>query len=187
MGWLSSTPSSPVPLAESVREALTPLVNALTQPDEAARQAAVRHVLAVCLPQVIRLLCERLVERLLQGGEATCRLALASLVEIGGPAARVVADRLTGTRASGVQVRLADTLAAIGERLPQADPDWYIDVGIARRLAASDEARKAIDRAAGVMRAAGERPAPTSGPGARPWPERHAEPWLCRGVRRPGS
>jgi hypothetical protein len=154
-----------VPLAESVREALTPLVDALAQPDEAARQAAVRHVRAVCLPQVIRLLCERLVERLFQGGE-TSRLALASLVEIGAPAARVVAGRLTGTRAAGVQVRLADALAAIAERLPQADPDWYIDVGIARRLAASDEARKAIDRAAGVLRAASERPAPTSGPGA---------------------
>jgi hypothetical protein len=92
-----------------------------------------------------------------QGGETTGRLALASLVEFGAPAARVVAGRLTGTRASGVQVRLADALAAIAERLPQADPDWCLDLGIAGRLARSDEAREAIARAIAALRRADER------------------------------
>jgi hypothetical protein len=45
-----------------VEDLVTPLVEAVMQADEATRRSAVRHLVASCLPVVIRLLARRLVE-----------------------------------------------------------------------------------------------------------------------------
>src|SRR6516225_1162446 len=68
-----------------IQERLTPLVEALTDPDESCRRAAVEHVLRTCIPTVIGRLIERLVD-LLNGDRTTCRQALASLAQFGGRA-----------------------------------------------------------------------------------------------------
>jgi hypothetical protein len=153
MAWNSTAPA----VAPSIDEALEPLVEAVAHPDPATRRARVECVLRTCLPQVIRLLAGRLVDRWLGATPPGCGPALAALVQLGRPAACVVADRLTDPGARAVRARLADLLAAIGEKLPAADrADLHLDLGIAGRLAAGQDERRAIARAVAVLRRADE-------------------------------
>src|SRR5262245_20923669 len=67
---------------QRIQAELTPLVRALTDPDEPRRQAAVRCVQATCVPAVIALLIDRLVA-LLGGSGTVQRQAVASLAQFG--------------------------------------------------------------------------------------------------------
>ena len=148
-----------------VEELVTPLVEAVMRADEATRRSTVRHLVTACLPVVIRLLARRLVEVLLGAAGPERRAALAALVQIGRPAAQVVADRLTDPGARADRARLADLLAAIGEHLSAADrADLHLDLGIAGRLAAGQDERRAIARAVAVLRRADEGPSRPASP-----------------------
>ena len=148
-----------------VEDLVTPLVEAVMQADEATRRSTVRHLVTACLPVVIRLLARRLVEVLLGAAGPERRAALAALVQIGRPAAQVVAERLTDPCAHASRVRLADLLAAIGEKLPAADrADLHLDLGIAGRLAAGQGKRRAIARAVAALRRADEDPSRPASP-----------------------
>src|SRR5262249_60985959 len=70
---------------QRIQAELTPLVRALTDPDESRRQAAVQCVQARCVPAVITLLIDRLVD-LLAGSGIVQRQAIASLARFALPA-----------------------------------------------------------------------------------------------------
>jgi hypothetical protein len=78
-------PRQPDPGESLIQERLTPLVEALTDPDEPYRRAAVVHVLRTCIPAVIERLIGRLADHL-DGAGTTQRQALASLAQFRGRA-----------------------------------------------------------------------------------------------------
>src|SRR5262245_5469342 len=87
---------------QRIQGELTPLVRALTDPDEPRRQAAVRHVQQTCLPAVIALLIDRLVD-LLGGSGTVQRQAIASLAQFGPRALPALTLRFSGSRSAAMQ------------------------------------------------------------------------------------
>jgi hypothetical protein len=69
----SEKPEEARPWPAGVQRALTPLVEALTTSGETQRRAAARHFKKTCLPAVIRLLGERLVDLLVDNPEEEVR------------------------------------------------------------------------------------------------------------------
>src|SRR5262245_66267688 len=90
---------------------LTPLVHALTDPDEPRRQAAVRCVQATCVPAVIALLIDRLVD-LLGGSGTVQRQVVASLAQFGPRAVPPLTLRLSRTRNVAVQQGIVMAITA---------------------------------------------------------------------------
>ena len=161
------------PAAPSLAEALAaPLVDALTDPDEARRQAAAGHVLRTCLPAVVSLVCRLLVERLLAGPAEGRRAARASLLQVGAAAVPALYCRLLGARGAGTQIALVEALTAVAAHLPaRGRQDLLLDLAIVQGRAADDTARQAIDGALATLRRLNERDASptTSGrPADRP-------------------
>jgi hypothetical protein len=103
-----------------IQERLTPLVEALTDPDESCRRAAVEHVLRTCIPTVIGRLIERLVD-LLNGDRTTCRQALASLAQFGGRAVPALTLRFTRTRSVILQRGIVEALTRMAPGLKQEE------------------------------------------------------------------
>jgi hypothetical protein len=137
-----------------------PLLDALTDPDEARRQANTAHVLRTCLPATFALLCRCLVERLLAGPLEGRRAARASLLQVGAAAAPALYYRLLGARGAGTQVALVEALAAIGAGLPTGGRvDLMLNLMIVRGRAADGSARQAIDRAVATLRRLNQRAA----------------------------
>src|SRR5262245_18097590 len=95
---------------------LTPLVHALTEPDEPRRQAAVRCVQETCVPAVITLLIDRLVE-LLGGSGIVHRQAIASLAEFGPHALSALRRWFSRTRSVAVQQGIVMSIAAVARGL----------------------------------------------------------------------
>src|SRR5262245_11767557 len=95
---------------------LMPLVRALTEPDEPRRQAAVRCVQATCVPTVIALLIDRLVD-LLGGSGTVQRQAVASLAEFGPHALSALTLRFSRTRSVAVQHGIVMAIAAVARGL----------------------------------------------------------------------
>ena len=147
------------PAAPSLAEALAaPLVDALTDPDEARRQAAAGHVLRTCVPAVVALLCRCLVERLLAGPLEGRRAARASLLQVGAAAVPALYCRLLHARNPGTQLALVEALAAIGQGLPPGGRvELMVDLMIVRGRADDDSARQAIDAAIATLRRLNER------------------------------
>jgi hypothetical protein len=149
------------PAAPSPAEALAaPLLDALTDPDEARRQANTAHVLRTCLPVTLALLCRGLVERLLAGPLEGRRAARASLAQVGAAAVPAVYFRLLGARGAGTQLALVGALAAIGQGLsPGGRVDLMVDLMIVRGRAADGAVVEAIDAAIVTLRRLNERDA----------------------------
>jgi hypothetical protein len=152
--------------APSLAEVLAaPLLDALTDPDEARRQANTRHVLRTCIPAVVALLCQGLVERLLAGPLEGRRSARASLAEVGAAAVPALYCRLLGARGAGTQLALVEALAAIGQGLsPGGRVDLIFDLVIVRGRATDGSARQAIDGAVATLRRLNERDARANTP-----------------------
>src|SRR5262245_38593941 len=91
---------------------LTPLVCALTDPDESRRQPAVSCVQATCVPVVIALLIDRLVD-LLGGSGIVQRQAIASLAEFGPRALPALTQRFSESRTAAMQQGIVAALAAV--------------------------------------------------------------------------
>jgi HEAT repeat protein len=101
---------------QRIQAALTPLVRALTEPDEPRRQAAVRHVQQTCVPAVIALLIDRLVALL--GGSGTVQgQAVASLVQLGSRALPALTLQFTRSRSAAVQQGIVAALSAVARGL----------------------------------------------------------------------
>jgi len=101
---------------QRIQGELTPLVRALTDPDEPRRQAAVRCVQATCLPAVITLLIDRLVDLL--GGSGTLqRQAVASLARFGTQALLHLTLRFSRSRSAAVQQGIVMALTAVARGL----------------------------------------------------------------------
>src|SRR6516164_9486882 len=149
------------PAAPSLAEALAaPLVDALTDPDEARRQAAAGHVLRTCVPAVVALLCRCLVERLLAGPLEGRRSARASLLQVGAAAVPDLYCRLLHARNPGTQLALVEALAVIGAGLPTSGRmDLMVDLMIVRGRAADGAVVEAIDGAVATLRRRNERDA----------------------------
>jgi hypothetical protein len=96
-----------------IRKLLHQLVAALTDPKH--RQAAVQVVQQKCLPLVQSLVIGRLVEIVKRGGKAHGD-ALASLVEFGPPALRVLMQDLERSDSTAVQLRLVEALRVFAGR-----------------------------------------------------------------------
>jgi hypothetical protein len=149
------------PAAPSLAEVLAaPLLDALTDPDEPHRQANTAHVLRTCLPATLALLCQGLVERLLDGPLEGRRSARASLLQAGAAAVPALYYRLLGATGAGTQLVLVEALAAIGAGLPVRDcVDRMLDLAIVRGRAAHGAVVEAIDAAIATLRRLIERAA----------------------------
>jgi hypothetical protein len=125
-------------------------VEVLLHADEVQRPAVVRHFTTYCLAEGMRLLSERLVDRLVR--DAVGGQVVACLAEIGVPAAAALTDRLATCRAAGVQVRLAEALTVVGRRLrPESRARFLFDVAIAREQVRDQQVREAITRTIAVL------------------------------------
>ena len=147
------------PAAPSLAEVLAaPLVDALCDPDEQRRQANTAHVLRTCIPAVVALLCQGLVERLLAGPLEGRRSARASLLQVGAAAVPALYWRLLGARGAGTQLALVEALAAVGAGLPTPGRvDRMLDLAIVRGRAAGGAVVEAIDAAIVTLRRLNER------------------------------
>ena len=147
------------PAAPSPAEALAaPLLDALCDSNEPHRQANAAHVLRTCLPGVVALLSQGLVERLLAGPTEARRSARASLVQVGAAAVPALYCRLLHARGAGTQLALVEALAGIGEGLPaRGRVDLMVDLAIVRGCAADGAVVEAIDRAVATLRRLNER------------------------------
>jgi hypothetical protein len=154
------------PAAPSPAEVLAaPLLDALTDPDEARRQANTAHVLRTCLPATLALLCRGLVERLLAGPLEGRRAAWASLVQVGAAAVPALYCRLLGASGAGTQLTLVEALPVIGAGLPTPGRvDRMLDLMIVRGRAADGAVVEAIDRAVATLRRLNERDAQANTP-----------------------
>jgi hypothetical protein len=136
-------PSKP-PLPPDLERDLSQLADAITLPTTAHRTANVEHVLENCVPQVVGLLCDRLVVRATDGPDDTRAAATASLVQIGKPAAAAVAERLRHAQGPDEQITLIKILTDVGAGLPPGDRvELYDHLLIANGQAANAAARAA--------------------------------------------
>jgi hypothetical protein len=156
------------PAAPSPAEAVAaPLLDALCDSNEPHRQANAAHVLRTCLPGVVALLSQGLVERLLAGPAEGRPAARASLVQVGAAAKPALYCRLLHARASAAQLALVGALAAIGAGLPTRDRiDLMLDLAIVRGRAADGAVVSAIDGAVARLRRLNERASRSGGPPA---------------------
>ena len=152
--WQPSTQPGPSELL--IQEKLTPLVEALTHPDESCRKAAVQHVLRTCLPALVARLIYRLVDLL--NGDVTARSqALASLVQFGSRALPTFTLRFTQTRSVAVQRGIVEALTRMAPKLTQAERiDLMVDVLSLEPFAAGDSVRRELAGLLAVARTANE-------------------------------
>src|SRR5262249_28464761 len=112
--------------------------------DESRRQAAVRHVQQTCLPAVIALLIDRLVD-LLGGSGAVQRQAVASPAQVGPRALPALTLRFSGRRSAAMQQGIVAALAAVDRGL---DRDGRLglmtELLILSRHAADDSIRDSV-------------------------------------------
>jgi hypothetical protein len=129
---------------QRIQAELTPLVHALTDPDEPRRLAAVRHVQQTCVPTVLALLIDRLVA-LLGGSGPVQRQAVASLVAFGPRALPALTLRFSRSRSAAVQQGIVAALTAVARGL---DRDGRLglmtDLLILSRRAADDSIRESV-------------------------------------------
>jgi hypothetical protein len=127
------------------QEQLTPLVEALTHPEEASRRAAVRQALQVCQPPILGKLMDLLVDRLGRGGVARRGPVIASLVAFGPPVLPALIQRFRRGRGPAAQL---DVLAALRQMTPRLTSyqiaDLLLEVGILGLFAAGGSVKRAI-------------------------------------------
>jgi HEAT repeat protein len=129
---------------QRIQVELTPLVRALTDPDEPRRRAAAQHVLQACVPAVIALLIDRLVA-LLGGSRLVQRQAVASLAQFGPHALPALSLRFSRSRSAAVQQGIIEALTAVARGL---DRDGRLglmtELLILSRRAADDSIRERV-------------------------------------------
>jgi hypothetical protein len=144
-----------------IHERLTPLVEALTDPDEACRRAAIEQVRRTCIPAVVGRLIDRLVG-LLGGEDASRGPALASLAEFGARALPSLTLKFTRTRDAALQRGILETLRRIVPRLKVGDQiDLLTETMILARFAADEWVSRALAGLVAVARRASEAAART--------------------------
>jgi len=129
---------------QRIQAALTPMVEALTDPDEARRQAAAGHVLRACIPAALGHLADHLVDLL--GGSGPARpQALASLVEFGHRAVPSLIRRFMCTRSVPLQGGIVEALSRIvGGLGPDQRFDLLTEMMILPRFATDDVVRQGL-------------------------------------------
>ena len=162
-GLFPNTPKpsiQPDPSEARIHERLTPLVDALADPDDSRRRTAVEQVVRTCIPAVVGRLIERLVNML---GEGTSRgPALASLAGFGNRALPSLTLRFTRTRDPALQSGIVEALTQIAPGLPLAQRlDLMTEIMILARFAADESVSRALDRLVAVARRATEAAART--------------------------
>ena len=141
---------------------LTPLVQALTEPDEPQRRAAAEHVLQVCLPAVVARLADRLVGLLRTGGGTARRQAAVSLVQFGARSLPALVVKFTKARGAGKQLAIAEVLYGIAPGLGQDERVKLLaDLMLLARFALDITAAAAIARVVLALRQAEEAQART--------------------------
>jgi hypothetical protein len=128
-----------------IQEQLTPLVEALTHPEEASRRAAVRQALQVCQPPVLGKLMDLLVDRLGRGGVARRGPVIAALVAFGPAVLPALIQRFRQGRGPAAQL---DVLAALRQMTPRLTSyqiaDLLLEVGILGLFAAGGSVKRAL-------------------------------------------
>jgi HEAT repeat protein len=144
-----------------IHERLNPLVEALTDPDESRRRAAVEHVVRTCIPAVVGRLIDRLVGLL--GGEGVTRgPALASLEEFGARALPSLTLKFTRTRDAALQRGILEALRRIVPGLKVGEQiNLLTETLILGRFAADESVSRALARLVAVARRASEAAART--------------------------
>jgi hypothetical protein len=107
--------------ARLIQERLTPLVEAVTLPDEGFRKAAVKSLLRTCVPAVLGLLVERLVGMVAQGGPAGQGPAVATLAQLGQRSVPALTSAFFRARSAATQQNLLTVLEKVGSRLALSD------------------------------------------------------------------
>jgi hypothetical protein len=139
------------PDERELREMLTPLTDALTDPDEGRRQDNVGRLLVLCPPQVLTRLLDRLVELAAARNAAVRRQARASLTQAGPAAVPALKFALTNRRRRGLQRAAAETLTAI---VPLLGPDRLVNLANDATIVGLLSGDKAFHEALGKLRAA---------------------------------
>jgi hypothetical protein len=152
-----------------VQEQLTPLVQALLNPDESRRRAVVEHVLRACLPAVVARLVNRLVELLGQGGEVARRQAIACLAQFGHPALPALLLHFQRGHRAAVQ---RDVLAALRQMAPGLGPSQAVslmqEVATLAPFAADEAVCLGLAEAIARLRRVTEGPGRKAGAGQSP-------------------
>jgi hypothetical protein len=125
----------------------------------------VEHVLRSCLPPVIGMLIDRLVDRLGCGGEARRAQAIASLVEFGSRALPAITLRFQRARGPAAQL---DVLAVLRRMAPGLTSDQIadllLDVGLFGLFAANGAVKCSIKEAILQLQRDLVKPAPKARP-----------------------
>jgi hypothetical protein len=144
-----------------IHERLTPLVEAITDPDESRRRAAVEQIRRTCIPAVVGRLIDRLVG-LLGGEDVTHQQALASLSEFGALALPSLTLKFTRTRDAALQRGILEALQRIVPGLKVGEQiDLLTETLILDRFAADESVSRASARLVAVARRASEAAART--------------------------
>jgi HEAT repeat protein len=159
-----STPKpsiQPDPSEARIHERLTPLVEALTDPDESSRRTAVEQIRRTCIPAVVGRLIDWLVG-LLGDEDVTHQQALASLAEFGARALPSLTLRFTRTRDAVLQRGILEALKRIVPGLKVGEQiDLLTETLILGRFAADESVSRALAGLVAVARRASEAAART--------------------------
>jgi hypothetical protein len=150
---------------QRIQQQLTPLLEAVTDADDACRRAAIEHVLRVCLPIVISKLIDRLAELLGRGGAARRSRAIASFSEFGPQALPALIQRFKKARGPATQT---DVLAALRQMSPGLTSDriadLLLDVGILGLFATGGTVKRGITATIAHLQRDLVRPTPKANP-----------------------
>jgi HEAT repeat protein len=140
-----------------IQQHLTPLVQALLDPDDVCRQKVVAHVQQNCIPAVITRLMRRLVDLLGSGHEDARPQAMASLIQFGDKAVPALIHEFTLARHAALQQDVIQVLLQIAPRLDQDQRcDLMTDMVMLGRFAADDSVVLGFRKLVAVLRLAND-------------------------------
>jgi hypothetical protein len=140
-----------------IQQHLTPLVQALLNPDDACRRKVVGHVQQTCIPAVIGRLIRRLVDFLGSGNEDARPHAIASLAQFGEQALPALTHEFTLTRSAALQQDIIQLLLQIAPRLDQDQRcDFMTEMIALGRFGTDESIELGFRKLAAVLRRANE-------------------------------
>jgi hypothetical protein len=139
------------PDERELREMLTPLADALTDPDDGRRRDNVARLLPMCPRAVWVRLLDRLVELAASRNGAVRRQARASLLQVGPAAVAALTVALINSRRPGLQRAAAETLEAVAPRLA---PDRLSRLGADAMIVGFSSPDESVRTAAAKLSAA---------------------------------
>jgi hypothetical protein len=132
-------------------------VEALLDPEETQRQAAVQHCQRTCLPVVLGRLIDRLVELLGTAPEPVRGRAVASLAQFGARALPALTLTFMRTRRADLQHNVATTLRRMARGYARDQlTDLMLEVAILMRFAVCECVSQELARVIAVLRRASE-------------------------------